>query len=350
MGILPLDKPVGPTSHDMVGRARRLLGMRRIGHAGTLDPFASGLLLLCLGSATRLVEELHDLDKVYEAVAHLGVETTSDDPEGEVVAQAPDEAWQALGEEVIRAALREQVGDRMQRPPVYSSKKVKGEAAHRRVRRGEKVELPPVPVRIHALELVALELPFVRFRVHCGTGTYVRAIARDLGQALGVGAHLTELRRTRIGPFSVEDAVSPEDAARVEPGAGSSPRAEGDPGPERARWMSHLLPPLAAVRHLPMIRLTAEEEARLRMGQRVEPGGSVGLPGEVGVPSPAVGATAREAGAPAPEVGGASPEAASPGNRVALLGPRGLIGIGSWEGEQLRPRKILPPTDEEGQG
>lgn len=321
MGILPLDKPVGPTSHDMVGRARRLLGMRRIGHAGTLDPFASGLLLLCLGHATRLVEELHDLDKVYEAVARLGVQTTSDDPEGEVVAGAPAEAWESLEAEGVAAALQAQVGRRMQRPPVYSSKKVRGEAAHRRVRRGESVELPPVPVRIHALELLALELPLVRFRVHCGTGTYIRAIARDLGQALGVGAHLVELRRTRIGPFSVEDAV------QVEAQPGALPGGGGDPDPERVRWLTHLRPPVEALRHLPALHLAEEEEARLRMGQRVLPTGQV---------EPPQGDATSPVAPPTP----------SRDDRVALLGPRGLVGVGSWEGDRIRPRKVLPAQPE----
>src|SRR5690606_22555749 len=159
------DKPAGPTSHDVVRVARRHLGVRRIGHAGTLDPFASGLLLLCVGRATRLVEYLHERDKVYEAVARLGVRTETDDPDGDVLATS--DAWPSLGAEAVRSALSELEGTRPQRPPAYSAKKVGGRPAHRRVRAGEVVDLPAVPVTIDRIDQVRVTLPDVSFRVRC---------------------------------------------------------------------------------------------------------------------------------------------------------------------------------------
>jgi tRNA pseudouridine55 synthase len=314
MGLLLVDKPAGPTSHDMVGWVRRGLGLRRVGHAGTLDPFASGLLLVCVGAATRLVEELHDLDKVYEATARLGLRTTTDDPEGEVVETADAEALARVRPEAVERALQEQVGLRMQRPPVYSSKKVEGEAAHRRVRRGEAVELPPVPVRIHEVELLeVVEVPLheVRFRVLCGTGTYIRAMARDLGDHLGVGAHLTGLRRTRIGPFSVDDALP------------ASPSRAGQASDDGLRLRAALLGAETAVRHLAPLALDAAGEARIRMGQRLPLEGL----------SPGFGLSGR-----------VPPE----GTRVAMMGPGGLVGVGTVEGGVLRPRKVLPAPEPGG--
>lgn len=215
-GVLPLDKPAGPTSHDVVDVVRRALGERRVGHTGTLDPFATGLLLMCVGRATRLSQFLVGLDKSYDATARLGVATDTEDREGTVVSTS--EHWR----EVTRAALDEALaglrGDIVQRPPRFSAKKVAGEAAHRRARRGEEVRLEAVRVSVHELRVTGFEPPDVRLRVRCSSGTYVRSLARDLGELLGVGAHLTELRRTGVGRFSVEDALAIEDledAARV---------------------------------------------------------------------------------------------------------------------------------------
>jgi tRNA pseudouridine55 synthase len=292
IGVLPLDKPVGPTSHDMVARVRRALGTRRVGHAGTLDPFASGLLLVAVGEATRLVEYLHHLDKSYEAEARLGEVTATDDPEGEVVARSA--AWEGLEAPAIAAALSRQVGTFLQRPPSYSAKKIEGEAAYRLARRGDARELAPVEVTVHEVELLAVELPMVRFRVRCGTGTYIRAMARDLGEALGCGAHLTALRRTRIGPHEVSEALGPDDLDN------------------RERVDAKLLDPARAVGHLPAVQVDAATEARLRMGQRV--------PCDASATDPSQG------------------EAAT----VALLGPGGLIGVGERVDGVLRPRKILP--------
>ncbi|MGH7483921.1 MAG: tRNA pseudouridine(55) synthase TruB, partial [Longimicrobiales bacterium] len=205
-GILPVDKPEGPTSHDIVARARRVLGQRRIGHTGTLDPFASGLLLLCLGASTRLAEYLVSLPKRYEAVARLGARTDTDDRTGEVLARS--EAWRTLDLAVIERALRRQVGPLEQRPPSYSAKKVEGERLYARARRGESVVAEPVEVEIHGIDVLEIAPPDVRFSVVCSSGTYIRAIARDLGEALGVGGHLVDLRRAAIGGFDVAAAVS----------------------------------------------------------------------------------------------------------------------------------------------
>jgi tRNA pseudouridine55 synthase len=300
-GLLPVDKPAGPTSHDVVAQVRRALGIRRVGHAGTLDPFASGLLLVCVGNTTRLVEYLHDLDKSYEAEALLGVTTDSDDLDGEVLERSP--GWEGVNEAAVIRALEAQLGTRLQQPPVFSAKKVHGEAAHRKARRGESVELDAVPVTIHEVELLSFELPSVRFRVRCGTGTYIRAIARDLGASLGCGAHLTSLRRTSIGPFRVGEAL---------PGEGLAARAD---------VASHLLSPTEAVRHLPVVEIDDEMERRLRMGQKVELSDAV----DAGVTS-----THGER------------DAAGEGQVRAILRGSLLVGVGTVEGGLLRPRKILP--------
>jgi tRNA pseudouridine55 synthase len=203
--VLPVDKPVGPTSHDIVGRARRALKTRRVGHTGTLDPFASGLLLLCVNNATRLAEYLTGLPKTYEAELLLGAATDTDDHTGSVYATS--EAWRSLTELDVTAAFARWTGDVMQTPSQYTAKKVDGVRAYDAARRGETVDLPASPVTIYAIELLSLALPLVSFRVHCSSGTYIRALARDVGNDLGVSAHLTSLRRTAIGPHDVAGAV-----------------------------------------------------------------------------------------------------------------------------------------------
>lgn len=254
--VLPVDKPEGPTSHDVVVAARRALGVRRIGHTGTLDPFASGLLLLCVGRATRLAEYLSGLDKTYDATAHLGITTDTLDRDGREVARS--DGWAALSERDVSAALHALEGEIAQVPPQFSAKKVEGVAMHRRARGGQEVELAPCPVTIHEIEVVGLELPDVRFRVRCSSGTYVRSIARDLGDALGVGAHLTALRRTQVGPFLIEDAVSVADLAS--PGAVAAKRIDV----------------LRALGHLPAFAVDDESAERMMHGQslRVDDAGT----------------------------------------------------------------------------
>ena len=286
-GVLPVDKPAGPTSHDVVARARRSLGTRRVGHTGTLDPFATGLLLLCVGPATRLSQYLTGLDKTYEATAVLGVRTETDDPEGAVVAS--DERWRGLSREEVEGALAARVGRQAQVPPAFSAKKVGGEAAHRRARRGEAVALEPVEVEVFEAGLLDLALPEARFRVRCSSGTYVRALARDLGEDLGTGAHLSALRRTGVGPFGVEGALSLE--------------ALDDPAAVAAAW----IPPARALAHLPRVEVSADEAARLAHGQTLRP----------------------------------ASDAAPPEGPVAAVREGELVAVGEMEEGALRPRKVF---------
>lgn len=247
-GVLPVDKPTGPTSHDVVSRARRALSTRRVGHTGTLDPLASGLLLLCVGPATRLSQFIVGADKRYTTTIRLGVETDSLDAEGTVTRE--DEAWERATEAEARAAVAALVGSQQQVPPAYSAKKVDGEAAHRRARRGEAVELDAVPITIHAAELLRFEPPSIDVSVHVSSGTFVRAIGRDLAAALGTTGHVTALRRTAVGPIDVSKAVSLEDLDR----ASTLP------------WIT----PLEAVRHLPGCSVDEVQARRLAHGQRLD--------------------------------------------------------------------------------
>src|SRR5262245_56388505 len=188
------------TSHDVVARIRRLAGTRKVGHAGTLDPMATGVLVLGVGRATRLLGHLTLADKRYDATIRLGVSTTTDDAEGEPVETRPTVG---VTEDDVRRVLASFVGEIEQVPSAVSAIKVDGKRAYARVRAGEAVELPSRRVIIHDLEVVSADPPNVEILVHCSSGTYVRAIARDLGAALGVGGHLTALRRTAVGPFSL---------------------------------------------------------------------------------------------------------------------------------------------------
>ncbi len=202
-GLVVVDKPGGLTSHDVVARVRRLAGTRKVGHAGTLDPMATGVLVLGVNRATRLLGHLALTDKRYDATVLLGSTTTTDDAEGEVVETRPTEG---IGGDDVRKALTTFVGEIDQVPSAVSAIKVDGKRAYARVRAGEEVELPARRVTVHEIEMTSVHLPTVEISVHCSSGTYIRAIARDLGAALGVGGHLTSLRRTAVGPFALADA------------------------------------------------------------------------------------------------------------------------------------------------
>lgn len=228
-GVLPVDKPVGPTSHDAVAIARRALQTRRIGHTGTLDPFASGLLLLCVGRATRIAEYLTAQPKTYQAVLRFGEATSTDDHTGEVTARS--ERWRELTRADLETAFRRRVGRQLQAPPSFSAKKVAGERMYERARRGEENVAEAVEVAVHAIALTSWNPPLAGFETTCSSGTYIRAIARDIGIELETFAHLVELRRTAIGAISVDDAVPLE-----------SLREHGLDRP--------LLSPLAALAHL----------------------------------------------------------------------------------------------------
>ncbi len=207
-GVLVVDKPAGPTSHDIVDRVRRELRTRRVGHTGTLDPFATGVLAICVGRATRLARFLSGGEKEYLATVRLGFATTTDDLTGEPLgpAVAADAQDQALSE-----ALASLVGASSQVPPAFSARHVAGRRLYELARRGEAVPRTATPVTVHALELVSRNGATIDLRVRCSPGTYVRALARDLGEKLGTGAHLTALRRTRSGAFLLSSAVPGDD-------------------------------------------------------------------------------------------------------------------------------------------
>jgi tRNA pseudouridine55 synthase len=200
--------PGGPTSHDVVDRVRRALAERRIGHLGTLDPFAAGLLVILVGRATRLAPFAAGWTKSYEGVIRLGTITDTDDVTGAPVRQS--DAWRALDRARVERALGRFRGAYEQRPPAFSAVKIAGERAYRRARRGEAVTLAPRRVEVAALELTALEPPDLRFRATVSGGTYLRSLARDVGEELECGAHLAALVRTAVGPFRLADAVAPE--------------------------------------------------------------------------------------------------------------------------------------------
>jgi tRNA pseudouridine55 synthase len=209
-GLVVVDKSPGMTSHDVVARVRRLAATRKVGHAGTLDPMATGVLVLGVDRATRLLGHLMLTEKSYDATIRLGVVTTTDDAEGEVVSTHDTSD---VREDDVRTELARFVGDIEQVPTAVSAIKVDGQRAYARVRAGEQVELKARPVTIHELVVHDVVLPEVRISVRCSSGTYIRAIARDLGAALGVGGHLTALRRTAVGPFDLSVARTLDELA-----------------------------------------------------------------------------------------------------------------------------------------
>lgn len=242
-GVLVVDKPAGPTSHDMVDRARRAFGLRRVGHTGTLDPFATGVLPLCLGRATRLARFLGEGEKVYRATVRLGFATSTDDLTGEALSE-PREV--RLDAEVLRQVLDELVGTLEQVPPAFSARRVEGRRHYERARRGEAVPRTSRAVTVHALDLLQVEGDRVDLEVRCSPGTYVRALARDLGEKLGVGGHLSSLRRTRSGAFDLERAV---------------------PGDEIAGGRDRVLPLGALLPELPAARVGPTGRDRVRHGR-----------------------------------------------------------------------------------
>ena len=290
LGVVNLDKPVGPTSHDMVGLMRRLTGTRRIGHAGTLDPLASGVLPILVGAATRFSEELSRGRKRYDAVIRLGQTSPTDDAQGPITATGASLPTRAA----VEAALRGFVGTFDQLPPAFSARKLGGRTAHRAARAGEAMALPPRSVIVDALNLVDMAEGDgwldVRIDLRCGPGTYVRSIARDLGERLGTGGHLHALRRTEAAGLRVDDAVTPD-------------RLEG----------------LAA---------------RGRLNEALRPVGEL-----LAMRSVSLGADAawRFAHGSAQSLDDGSP------GRVKVFDEAGqLLGIGALGGGELRPEKVIP--------
>jgi len=290
LGVVNLDKPVGPTSHDMVGLLRRLTGTRRIGHAGTLDPLASGVLPILVGAATRFSQELTGGRKRYEAVIRLGERSATDDAEGPITAVAaplPDDA-------AVAATLQGFVGELDQRPPAFSARKQAGRTAYRAARAGEPMELPPPRVTIESIDLLGIERAGsgidVRIDLRCGAGTYVRSIARDLGEALGTGGYLRALRRTEAAGLRAADAITPE---RLEDLAGGGRLAEA-------------ILPVGDLLPLPAVTLAADSAWRFVHGS-------------------------------------AQPVAGGQGGPVKVFDDSGaLIGVGSVNGGLLQPEKVLP--------
>ncbi len=201
------------TSHDVVASVRRVLGQRSVGHVGTLDPFATGLLILLVGRVTRLARFMAGFEKRYTAEAILGVQTDTDDRTGTIISQVEALQWPAR--ERIAAVLGEFLGTLQQRPPRFSAKRIGGRRAYALARAGEAMELKPVPVEVHRIAILEWQPPRLTFEATVSTGTYIRSLARDLGERLGLGAHLAELRREQIGPHHVTDALS---MAEVGPG------------------------------------------------------------------------------------------------------------------------------------
>ena len=255
-GLLVVDKPVGPTSFDVVTRVKRLVRARKAGHTGTLDPLASGVLVVCLGEAVKLQQWLTDGDKAYEALVAFGTATTTEDAEGEVVARGDPGPLDAA---CIRAVLPRFIGLLEQVPPMFSAVRVGGRRLHEAARAGEVVERAPRQVRVDAFDLLELGEPagglrLARLAVRCGKGTYVRTLAADLGRALGVPAHLAGLRRTAAGSFGIADAVSLDEAERL---AAAAPETLAE----------RVLPLAAALRGWPTVLLTAGETRDLGHGK-----------------------------------------------------------------------------------
>ncbi|MBQ5942495.1 MULTISPECIES: tRNA pseudouridine(55) synthase TruB [unclassified Massilia] len=260
-GVLLLDKPVGLSSNDALIKAKRVLNAKKAGHTGTLDPFATGLLPLCFGEATKFSQDLLEADKTYEATVHLGIMTTTGDTEGEVVEQLPVEATV----EQIEAVLARFRGPILQVPPMYSALKRDGKALYEYAREGITLERDARPVTIHGLALVEYTAPFLKILVTCSKGTYVRVLGEDIGAALGCGAHLNALRRVEVGSLAGQDMITLEDLL-----------AHPDP-------MSLLKPVDALLSTFPALELTPELAKRFLQGQRLALGKeAVAVPEEQG--------------------------------------------------------------------
>jgi tRNA pseudouridine55 synthase len=258
-GLLIVDKPVGPTSHQVVNVVRRGTGIRKVGHAGTLDPRASGVLVLCLGSATRLSEYLSTTSKRYQAVIRFGSATETYDTEGDVL----HETGSAPSRKEIEAVLPEFMGEISQVPPPYSAVKVNGTKAYELAREGKEVELDPRKVIIYDLQFSSYKPPDLALEIECSAGTYIRSLAYDLGERLSTGAHLAALRRVKAGPFTIEDAI---------------PFPKLEVGFMVDKWERYIVPALDALPDFPIINVSQEDLEHVRHGHRIlAPPGSNGL-------------------------------------------------------------------------
>lgn len=255
-GVLVVDKPVGYTSHDIVQIIRRGTGIRRAGHTGTLDPRASGVLVVLLGPAVRLSEYVSASDKRYQAVIQLGTTTDTYDADGQVLTNNPVN----ITEEQFVAALQSFIGEIEQVPPPYSAVKVKGRKAYEMAREGEDIDLQPRKIRVYSLELLEWAPPEAVIDVYCSSGTYIRSLANDLGKMLGCGAHLVGLRRTKSGRFTLRDAV---------------PLRKLKEAFEQGNWYQYVIPAAEALSDWPSVELTSEQVDAVRHGHRI--------PGKAGI-------------------------------------------------------------------
>ena len=266
-GVLNLDKPGGMTSRDVVDLVSRPMRKVKVGHAGTLDPLASGVLVLCVGPATRLIEYVQRMPKSYRTVVRLGARSDTLDADGRIEVE---EVPRVPTEEEVRVALASQVGIIDQMPPQFSALKVEGKRAYDLARGGQAVELASRPVRIDRVELISYAWPFLELQVDCGSGTYIRSIARDVGEALGCGGLVEVLVRTRIGPFLQSDAIDPT-------------------GQDIDAILAHLQPIEMALGELPRLGISAEQAASVALGKALsarEVEGAEGLEGEAGLIGP----------------------------------------------------------------
>lgn len=331
-GIFNIDKPLGMTSHDVVARVRRLARQKRVGHAGTLDPAASGVLPILLGQATRVAEYLSESGKAYRATVRFGAVTDTYDAEGAVLRTAPV----TLTRDAITAVLPTLLGRQMQVPPLYSAIKRQGQPLYKLARAGAAVELEPRPVQIYGLTIVAWQTPDLVLDVECGKGTYIRSLAYDLGERLGPGAHLAGLVRTRSGPFTLATSLTLEALERA--------LADGT-------WAGHLYAPDEALLDHQAAILETTSEARVRNGLPLRFGHAPGLhpavphAGEAGTPSAA--ALAGEVGGlrhdAAPEVVDAASTSEPPSLLRAYTVDGRFLGILRWEAEAnaWQPHKVL---------
>lgn len=250
-GLILIDKPAGMSSFDVVRRMRRIASTKKVGHTGTLDPDATGLLPIVLGQCTKLANYLILDEKEYVFEMKFGERTDSDDSTGAVLETCP---WEHVGAEALEGVLDDFRGDILQVPPIYSALKVDGERAYELARRGEHFELPPRPIVVHELELLEVTLPTARLRVRCGSGTYVRSLARDIGRALGSCAHTTSIHRTRVGSFGVERAYTLEALEAL----------------TREELLKTILSPLEMLSSLPLFVANMEQVTALGFGQRID--------------------------------------------------------------------------------
>ncbi len=261
-GALIVDKPEGITSHDVVSRVRRIVGTRRVGHAGTLDPFATGVLVVCINRATRLVQFLVGLDKEYIATVRLGFATDTQDATGKQI--TPLASSNEVSLERLQSVLSEFTGEQLQTPPMFSAKKVGGERLHRAAREGREVEREPVRITIHSIELVESNEMITAndggtrdftIRVRCSSGTYVRTLAHDIGARLKVGAHLAALRRTAVGRFRIEDARTLDELERTA---------------RDHRLRDAIIRPADMLAHIPIVKLDAARIERIMNGREIQ--------------------------------------------------------------------------------